>query len=192
MIALDLPGYGKTHRPRSPLTLPELADIVKKYLIQHELTRVTFIGHSMGCQVVAHIHDIDTLPIEKIILMCPTVNGKERNLTIQTLRLLQDSLIESPQTNIIMFTNYLRMGMGRYLTAARWMVADQIESRLKGIPVPILLIRGERDCIVPRQWIESLTALSPLIRSVEIPGAPHGLQFEFAREVAKECQLFID
>ena len=192
VIAIDLPGYGKTHRPRSPLSLSELADIVKKYLIQHELTRVTLIGHSMGCQIVAHIHSMNTLPIEKIILMCPTVNNKERNLPMQTLRLLQDSLIESPRTNIIMFTNYLHMGIGRYLKTSQWMVADRIETRLESIDIPTLLVRGERDYIVPRQWIQFLTKLSPHIHAVEIPDAPHGMQFEFAGEVAKECQLFID
>ena len=47
-IALDLPGFGGSQMPSSPITLELLCDTAAKLARDVGLERVVFIGHSMG------------------------------------------------------------------------------------------------------------------------------------------------
>jgi len=110
---------------------------------------------------------------------------------MQFFRLLHDSLFESPKANLTIFSDYFRMGMVRYFKTSSWMVRDRIEKNLENTAVPTLVMRGERDPIVPRRWADYLRTLSPMIVFEQLPNAPHALHFKYAVEVAKRCKSFI-
>jgi len=73
VIALDLPGYGRSPRPPRPLKLEELTDVLYAYLQDNNLTGSVVIGHSMGCQLVAMLCKKDKLAADRAILLAPTV-----------------------------------------------------------------------------------------------------------------------
>ncbi len=192
VIALDLPGYGKTVKPKHPLTIEELAAVTHGYLQIHDLSDCILIGHSMGCQVIAHLNLMYDKDVEKMILLAPTVNHTERSLPAQTLRLLQDSVYESFRVNKIIFHDYLRMGIPRYLKTAQWMIDDRIEERLDEAIIPTLIVRGTKDHIVTHEWVEYLSTISDLITVKEMADRPHGLHYEYAEEVKEVCEAFIE
>lgn len=70
-IALDLPGYGKSSKPKADYTPTFFADATYKFLQKLELKNVVLIGHSMGGQ--ASIKLAITYPdvINKLILVAP-------------------------------------------------------------------------------------------------------------------------
>jgi len=192
VLALDLPGYGTTAKPPQPLTIDELAKVTLSFLSVRHLTDVVLAGHSMGGQIVARMNKINSDSISKVILLSPTVNHKERKVVLQALRLFQDSFLEPPKANFIIFLNYARMGPLRFLKTSQYMVNSHLEDSLKNTSTPYSIIRGEKDHIVPRTWLAYLKTLSPNISTNEVPKAPHAFHYLNAKEVKDLCKVFIE
>jgi len=51
ILALDLPGYGRSGRPDAPYTPPWFAGVIVDWLDALGLDRVVLVGHSMGGQI---------------------------------------------------------------------------------------------------------------------------------------------
>ncbi len=189
---IDLPGYGKTPKPARALTIQELANIVTAYVATNTTGKSAVIGQSMGCQIVAHaVHDSPKL-FSKAIMLAPTINRKERTLPMQCLRLIQDTFYESLDVNIIVFTNYLRMGLKNFLITSKYMIEDKIEDIVKDISIPILYIGGSKDKIVPSAWVKYLAGITPKGSSIIMKSAPHLLQYQKPDELEKITRKFID
>jgi pimeloyl-ACP methyl ester carboxylesterase len=192
VFSLDLPGYGKTIKPPHPLNLSELALITAEFIKAHKLNHVILVGHSMGCQIVTNTLKIIPNKIDKLILLGPTVNHNERTILLQGMRLMQDTFYESLKVNAIVFSDYARMGIIRYLKTSKFMVDDHIEDYLKNSAVPTLIIRGTNDHIVPHTWAAFLQSLSKNVVVKEIPKGPHVFQYKYAHEAKELCLKFIE
>ena len=190
VILLDLPGYGVAAQTQPALELTELAAVIHAYMVQENITATVLIGHSMGCQILAHLVNLYPERCSKLVLLGPTVYRSERTRWQQTLRLVQDMLHESPAINMMLLRSYWQMGLRRYLQTSRWMVNDAIEHTLAGCRLPILFVRGERDVIVPRAWMSDVAACVAHGTVRELPGAPHALQAQQPRELAAVCEAF--
>ena len=192
VIALDLPGYGKAPKPSVPLTIEQLASVTYTYLQKHDIFSPIMIGHSMGCQIIAHLTKETPAYIDKMILLAPTVNCKERSVLKQSLRLVQDTFFEGPAVGAVIFSDYARMGLSRYLQTSRWMVDDHIDETLAGNSISTLIVRGTNDYIVPHEWAAHLRTVSTCHALAEITDAPHALHYKYAKETAIVCQDFIE
>jgi pimeloyl-ACP methyl ester carboxylesterase len=51
VIAVDLPGYGKSEKDYYPYTLTFFADQVKRLIDELDLKNIVYVGHSMGGQI---------------------------------------------------------------------------------------------------------------------------------------------
>lgn len=191
VIAIDLPGYGKAPKPVKPLDVTELAFITSAFINKHALNNVVLIGHSMGCQIAAHVSLVVPTSVSKLILISPTVNKDERNVFMQGMRLLQDTFLEPLRVNLIIFSDYIRMGIIRYLRTSHYMVHDHLEKTLTRTSTSTLIIRGQKDHIAPRRWVELLQHLAAESSLVEIPNGPHALHYHYAKQVSKLCEDFI-
>lgn len=177
VIAVDLPGYGKTPKPRRALDIKELAAVVVQLSRQLQLHQPIIVGQSMGCQIAARAVAMEPTLFHKMLLLGPTVNKAERSLIKQAVRLGQDTLHEPLAVNWMIFVDYLRMGFLRYLRTCRYMLRDHIEEVLPQCTIPVLIVRGQEDKIVPRKWVAYLQAVTPDATIQELPDAPHAAQF---------------
>ena len=191
VFALDLPGYGTTPKPKKALTIPQLADVVHLFILANHLTHATLIGHSMGCQIIAHLRDIQDGSVAKLILLAPTVNKNERSIVMQGIRLFQDTFRESPAANFVIFKEYAKMGPFRYLQTSRLMVRDIIETTMQKGTLPALIVNGEKDPIVPGPWTHFLSQSSPNVTRKEINSVPHAFHFSYPEKTAAVCETFI-
>lgn len=192
VVIIDLPGYGKTPKPQNVLSITELASIVNRVVRILSLVSPVVLGHSMGCQIVAHAVKQAPQLYEKMILLAPTVYKNERSLPIQTLRLLQDAMYEPIKASFVIFPDYVRMGIGRYLVTCRYMLDDHIEETLSDCATPVLIVRGMNDRIVPEEWAKYLDRITPNSLLRHVNGAPHALQLKQPKRVAKMCRDFIE
>jgi pimeloyl-ACP methyl ester carboxylesterase len=55
VIAIDLPGHGKTPPLEGPTTISTLADAVTQFLKNHDLTGIDAVGSSMGARLVLEL-----------------------------------------------------------------------------------------------------------------------------------------
>lgn len=187
VVSLDLPGFGDSSRPRHALDVSELADVVARTMTQQRWRNAVLVGQSMGCQIVSRLVIRYPGLASQIVLISPTAYDRERTAWMQALRLFQDTLREPASANAVVFYDYLRCGIPRYRQTLRHMLADRIEDRLTSCPVPCLIVRGERDPIVPRDWARRLAALAPHGALVEILNAPHLAQYSHAPQIAHIC-----
>ena len=51
----DLPGFGRSANPPHVLNIDELADALAAWIQTMKLSSVTFLGNSMGCQVIVNL-----------------------------------------------------------------------------------------------------------------------------------------
>lgn len=184
VYAIELPGFGGSPWPHRQLTVPEFGEVVVAVLRKLDLSGIVLVGHSMGCQVATEVAARAPELVHKLVLLGPTVNDRERSLGKQALRLGQDTLRESPAVNWMVFTDYLRSFVP-YIRTLPSMVNHRLEDALPQVSCPVVLIRGERDPIVPLDWLERLAAANSNSTIVEVPGVPHVLMHSRPAETAR-------
>ncbi len=171
--ALDLPGFGDAPEPREPLSMPEAGELLADLLVAEGIERPVLIGHSTGAQVVAETAARHPELVDRLVLIAPTVNPRERTLAMQTMRFLQDIALVNPKVLGLGIASYAKAGPRWYVANLRPMLEHRIERVLPEIAAPTLVIRGEHDRIVPRYWAEEVAGLVPNGRYAEVPGRGH-------------------
>lgn len=189
---IDLPGYGKTPKPDHALSPLELAAVTAAYLEQSRISDSIIVGQSMGCQTAVRLAQHYPDRCDRLILIGPTVNKMERRWYMQLVRLFQDTFHEPLRVNRIIFRDYLRMGSVRFLKTVRLMLNDKIEDGLRVMDIPVRIVRGEDDRIVPREWTAYLRATNKEKVSLrEVKGGPHNIQYTNPEELLAECIDFL-
>ncbi len=189
--SIDLPGFGATPRPHQTLTVSEQATFLLGALEQLGVLEFVLVGHSMGAQFAIEAARQQPLRIPHVVLMGPVVNDQKSSAAQQSLALGRDCLFfESPSSNAIVFTDYLRCGPAWYLKNLRVMMNYRIEERIGGVTAPVLVVRGANDPVAPAEWCRRLAGRATNARVVEIEGTGHVVQHNRAVEVAESILSF--
>lgn len=191
VLAPDLPGFGGSDRPPHPLRLPELADALAALLDAMGLPRVALLGHSVGCQVVAHLADRHPSRVAALVLVSPSRDPTARYPWQQALRLLRDAPREAPSLLPLAVVDYLRAGPRRMWRTLVDSLTTDARSRLRRLPQPTLVVRGERDPVVSAPWAQTVAALLPRGRLVTLADAPHGVPYSSARPLVETVEPFL-
>lgn len=182
---LELPGFGGTPTPAEPLTIEQLAGVVVAYVRSTGLDRPVLVGHSMGAQVVLEAVLQDPALAGPVVSIGGVVDPGARSAFRHTMRLLTDFLLETPSASWAVLRDYARTGPRRYLETVPIMLGYPTEEAVVRLPVPLLVIRGNRDPVARHDWAEQMARLAPDGRLVEIPGA-HVVMHTRPEEVAHE------
>jgi pimeloyl-ACP methyl ester carboxylesterase len=177
VYTLDLPGYGRSAKPRSILGLSQLADALAEWTRVLGLGPVQLIGNSFGCQIIAECAARHPSVVGRIVLQGPTIDARARTMAGQVRRLIRNSRFESPGLGWLMLRDYWRAGIRRIIATARIALRDRIETKLPRITAPTLIVRGACDPLVPQPWAEHLTGLLPRGRLLVMPGLAHTLNY---------------
>lgn len=184
VLVPDLPGFGASERPRRPLPVAGLAEALAGYLAAAGRPRVVLVANSFGCQVAARAMTAGAGPVERLVLVGPTMDAAARTAPRQLARLVASMPREPFEYPALVAADLARFGVPRAVRAFRLALADRIEESLPRVAVPTLVVRGSRDPIVPRRWAEEATALLPDGRLVELAGGGHALNYSRADELA--------
>lgn len=181
----DMPGFGLSERPATPLDVPALADVIGAWCrLEFGPAAVTLVGHSFGCQVAARLAADRPSLVGRVVLVGPTVDPDARSLTRQLLRWVRDIPREPWSLVPVVASDYFTTDPRRLLATARVMLADRIEDALPLIDVPAIVVRGERDPIVSQSWAEKAANLLPRAEVAVIATAGHAVNFSHPRELA--------
>lgn len=177
VYAPDLPGFGKTYKPRHVLTLRELGGALVGWMDAVGLERTALIGNSFGCQIVADVAVRHRGRVACAVLQGPTIDPAARTFGQQLWRWLRNTPGEASSQGLLIARDYLDCGIPRLLRTFRFALEDRIEERLPRMGMPTLVVRGERDRIVSQAWAETVARSLPNGRFVTIPGAAHTLNY---------------
>jgi pimeloyl-ACP methyl ester carboxylesterase len=189
--ALDLPGFGTWHKPDRPLSAADYAELVAAWMDEMGLARAALLGNSLGCEVIAHLAALHSERVAGLVLTSPSMDPAGRTLPRTLARWALDIPREPPSLMPLVARDWLATGplwMARGLTA---MLRDPIETVLPHVTAPALVVRGERDAIVPRRWAEEAAELLPYGRLAEISGAVHAVTFDAPEALVALVRVFL-
>jgi 2-hydroxy-6-oxonona-2,4-dienedioate hydrolase len=177
VFAPDLPGYGRSQRPPSPLGIRDLAAALAGWLDAAGLACPAFVANSMGCQIVTELAVHLPGRVGPMVLVGPTVDPKRRNARHQLLDGLRDATREPRSLLSLAARDDATLGVGALLATARSALADRIEQRLPLIEQPSVVVRGDEDGFVGTDWAERASALLPRGRLVVVRREPHAVHY---------------
>lgn len=227
-VAVDLPGYGKSSKIRSDYSLKDYAELLKKFIEKKDLKNVILVGHSMGGQI--SMQAVLKFPdaFEKLILVAPA--GIE-TFTPQEATLMKSSYTPAMVLNTSdeqILANY-KLNFHDFPEDAMGMVEDRIKiksaedfpqyaevvvnnihamldepviNRLGDIKLPVLMIFGKNDMLIPNKYLHPSESIENLVKISEekfqrleveiIDKAGHFVNFEKAAKVNAAVVEFLE
>ena len=188
---LDMPGFGRSRYPRRFSTVEEFAAALDEFLRNTAKTPAYVVASSFGCQIAAAAAQADA-PIARLVLVSPTYDAAARSVGGQLRRWVPTMVVEPPSLALGLAKSYLHCGVRTPIKAFLAGLRDPIEDRLPHVAVPTLVVRGERDHIVPDAWARELVRRLPDGRLATIDHAAHTLDYAAPRRLAAATIPFLD
>ena len=141
VIALDLPGFGRSPRYVGPVTMERYVDTVMELLDELGIASATFVGNSMGglLTIEAAVHH--PRRVDAAILACsggiPLTSLRQRMFTIPQARAMNQLLQLGLVRRAIKVSPWARNLIGgRILHAPGEIPADVLSAALRGLGAP--------------------------------------------------------
>ena len=106
-------------------------------------------------------------------------------------RLLRDAACEPLTFLPILLRDYLVAGVPRTIRTLLYAFEDPMEEHLPQVTIPILVVCGARDPIVPQEWAERVHRLVPNSQFVTVQGAGHAVNFNSPDRLVSLIRLFL-
>ena len=172
-VALDFPGCGESDTMKTPWTLDDYTDFVKKFIDTLKLDNPIMIGHSHGGRVVLKMCADGTVSPSKIILLSAaglipkkSLKGKIKSREFKLIKRLVSLIPAENAREKLLNKARNKFGSADYLAAPPVLrqtlvnlVNTDIREVLPNIKSSTLLIWGENDTATPlcdAKTIESL------------------------------------
>jgi len=187
VYAPDLPGSGRSGRPAHILNIDELADALAAWMRANGLRDAILIGNSLGCQTIAALAAL----IARAVFIGPTMDPQARTTLQEFGRLLVDSWRESFTQPFLTLFDYWLTGPYRTWRTLQYGLHDRLEAKLPQITIPVLIVRGGRDPIVPQSWVAEIERLLPCGRLIVIPSGAHTLNYSSPQHLLRVLRPFL-
>lgn len=179
VIALDLPGYGKSTKTAENYSIPFFAESISQFLEALSVNNVVLAGHSMGAQISIYTALNYPDKVNNLILTAPAGFETFSQEAEQAFRMtVSKESIMATDEEMIRFN--LRSNFHEYPGSAAFMIEDrlammddpdfeeyaraQAESvfamletpvfdRLSEIRQPVLVIFGKQDQLIPNRML---------------------------------------
>lgn len=198
IIALDMPGFGKTSEPPEPWCVDDYVNFVIKFIETFGITRLSIVVHSFGGRVFFKMNARENLPfaIERAVLMdsagiLPRKSFRQRVslrcykigravMSTKVLHFLYPDAVDDMRR---------KRGSVDYNSATPTMratlvkvVNEDLEPLMHLVKCPTLLIWGDLDTATPLSDAKRMEELIPDAGLVVCEGAGH---FSFAEQAPK-------
>jgi pimeloyl-ACP methyl ester carboxylesterase len=173
VFAPDLPGFGMSDQPTRPLDIPGLADALRRWLLDNELAPAIVLGVAFGCQVAVDLASAYPASVDRLVLVGPMFDPEAKTPARLAMRWARNAPRSSPRLAPTIVHDLIDAGPWRTARTLRGALDDPIEEKLGEIEAPTLVVRPERDHLVPEAWTERVAQLIPDAELVTLPKAGH-------------------
>lgn len=187
VYAIDLPGFGKSEQPKSPIDSFEYAEIIREFMKDEGIQNAHFIGHSFGGKISIVLASKYPDLTNKIVLVDSAGLIPKRGLkyyikvySFKSLRFLYKNVFFWLASEKRMESFHKRFGSDDYQDASGLMrtilvkvVNEDLRPILKNIKSPTLLIWGSEDHATPLYMGEIMEKEIPDSGLVVFEGAGH-------------------
>jgi pyruvate dehydrogenase E2 component (dihydrolipoamide acetyltransferase) len=201
VYALDLPGHGGSSKEIDDASVAGLARTVRAYLDAAGIAQAHLVGHSLGGAIAVEIALAEPERVTALTLVAPAGFGAEiagdfiagfiSETRSRKLRPVLEMLVANPDmVSADMVEDVLKFKRLDGATAALGAVAaanfaggtqkTSLRDRLADLTVPVHVVWGEADRILPAAHAEGLPESVAVTR---VPGAGHIAHMEKASEI---------
>jgi len=173
VFAPDLPGFGMSDQPIHPLDIPGLADALRRWQLDNELSPAIVVGVAFGCQVAVDLAAAYPAAVDRLVLVGPMFDAEAQSPGRLALRWVRNAPRSSPRLAPTIVHDFIDAGLWRTARTLRQAIEDPIEDKLGDIEARTLVVRPERDHLVPAAWTERVAELIPDSELVTLPKAAH-------------------
>lgn len=179
VIAVDLPGYGKSQKEPYPYTISFYAEQIKRLADELKLGKFVLAGHSMGGQISIMFSLKYPERLEKLVLVSPAgVEEFERGegdwlRSVMTKAGVKSTTEDAARKNLAMnFYSWndkwewmveerVRMAKAKDFDAFSYAVVRSVNAmldeptfdKIKNISVPTIIIYGKYDGLIPNPYL---------------------------------------
>jgi pimeloyl-ACP methyl ester carboxylesterase len=187
----DLPGYGRSHKPKRTLSIPQLADAMAAFLDAVGVERAVLLGNSMGCLITVEFAHAYPDRIERAILVSPAGGPHNQPIYRGLPQLGRDSLLETPRIIPIAVPDYIRFGPFSSMRLFRAMTQYPTIDRVLALDLPILVVAGARDPLVSKERLKELVEQRPGTTLVIHNRAAHAINFSHPKALARVVRSWL-
>jgi 2-hydroxy-6-oxonona-2,4-dienedioate hydrolase len=191
VFAPDLPGFGRSERPRRALDVAGLAAALCDWLDAAGLNRVILLGNSLGCQTVVELAAAHPERVQRLVLVGPTMDPACRTALNGVCRVLRATPHECLSQPVLVAIDCAVAGLPRCYRTFRHACRHPLRARLRQVAAPTLVIRGAGDTVAPQHWAEEVARLLPRGRLIIVPGAGHTVNYSAPGELVCLIRPFL-
>ncbi len=189
VVAMDMPGFGKSEEPPSAWCVDDYVQFVIDFLADYDNKKIMFLGHSFGGRVIIKLCSRNDLPFEvsKVMLVdsagiLPPKSNKQSFRT-RWYKFCRSILSAKPMQKLFpeaLEKLRVKYGSADYAAASPLMrqvlvkvVNEDLEPLLPNIKCPALLIWGVNDTATPLSDGEKMEKAIPDAGLVKLENAGH-------------------
>ena len=204
VIAPEHPGYGETEMPDWLDGFDDLVIHYDELLDELGLDRVHLVGYSLGGWLAAEFASFYPRRLKSLTLMVPAGLRIEGRPIPNPVAMMPDAffdLIFNDKTNMhLVMPDFESLdeivhqyGEGATLARLAWTTQYdlKLETRLRRVTCPSLVVRAEDDRLICNEMHERFAELLPNSRIETIPGTGHALAVEQPEQVGDVIGGFI-
>ena len=207
VYAIDLLGYGDSDKPEhGDYSIARQTEIVRQFLDAQRIEAADVVGVSMGGWIAAKLAAEHPRRVRRLVLVSsagfayPTKLG-ESSFSPMTLEQLRESLrLQTDQADRLpdfIARDFLRRSRLKSRVVRASMKAmltgrDLVEGKLQRVRMPVLILWGDRDRIIPFDNAARMQRELPQARVVRLEGCGHLALIECRERVLPALAAFLD
>jgi pimeloyl-ACP methyl ester carboxylesterase len=206
LLAIDMPGYGRSERPEDARSPRDLAILTLQAIDLLDRGPVHLLGLGLGGWVAAEMASMNRQLLQSLILVGAPGIRPEHGMIYDPM---MGSYVEynrmgfasedryrevhgdgEPDPELVKLWDFSREMTARIVWRP-WMWSVSLPVAVAGIRVPTLIVWGEKDAVVPLECAEQY---HELIRGSELrvlPGVGHTLDMEDPDDLADDVVEFV-
>lgn len=212
VACLDLPGHGKSECMGYVHSMELMADVVLELMKKLRKRKCHLVGHSMGGYVALAFAEQHPDKVASLSLVCSNARAdkplkkQDRTRAIQLVKTKKELFVE--QAIPVLFNTENKSNL-RYIkkikkiahqTSVQGTIAaisgmrDRFEREivLKFAPYPVLIIAGEKDQIIPLEWLKEQSQIAENCQLEIIPEIGHMPFYEAPLKFESTLKRFLD
>ena len=173
VFLVDLPGYGKSSFT-SPWRLREMAPVLIKWLKTLKLSPVVLIGQSMGGAIALHMSALAPASVRQLVLISSAglpLKMSFPQLAFQSTRSFFQR--KNGQYPAELRKDILQSNPLLFWQATQEMMGSDFRTEIAAITMPVLIIWGAQDLLLPLSFGKTLSAALPQATFITLPDCGH-------------------
>jgi 2-hydroxy-6-oxonona-2,4-dienedioate hydrolase len=173
VIALDLPGFGLSDKPRVSYTIKYYVNFLEKFINKLKINHLYLIGSSLGGHIGVEFTLRNRKMVDKLILISPAgcmpksfkgtimlkryikiVKAKSANDVFKILSSIDKSMVNHSYANVLYKRLSLPGSKYAFISALKGSAkSPRYESKLTRINTNMLLLWGKEDNMIPLKYV---------------------------------------